>query len=127
MERFLWVCFGGALGTGARYLVTGWTLKAFGTSFPFASLSVNLIGSFLIGFAMQVAPSTELLSPTLRIALTAGVLGGFTTYSAFSYEATRQLQSGDVAIGALNIALTTAGCLLACLLGLACARWFLQA
>jgi CrcB protein len=87
---------------------------------------VNLIGSFLIGFVMQAAPSIDALSPTVRLALTAGVLGGFTTYSAFSYETTRQFQTGAAGAGALNIVLTTAGCLLACLLGLACAKWALQ-
>jgi len=126
MERFLWVCFGGALGTGARYLVTGMTVKALGDSFPFGSLAVNLLGSFLIGFVMHAAPSIDALSPTVRLALTAGVLGGFTTYSAFSYEATQQLQTGAVAAGALNVAVTTAGCIVACMLGLACARWALQ-
>ena len=123
MDRFLWVCLGGALGTGARYLVTGWTLKALGDSFPFGSLAVNLLGSFLIGFVMQLAPSIDSQSATVRIALTAGVFGGFTTYSAFSYETLRQFQTGAVGMGALNVVVTTSGCLIACMLGLACARW----
>ena len=89
MTRFLWICVGGAAGTGARYLLSGWALATLGASFPWGTLAVNVLGSFLLGLLMQVGITTSLLSPTLRLALTTGVMGGFTTYSTFNYETIR--------------------------------------
>lgn len=122
MERLLWVCLGGAVGSGARYLVSGWMLAWLGTAFPYGTLTVNLLGSFLLAALMHVGTSTELLSPTLRVALTTGTLGGFTTYSTFSYETFRYLQEGAFLLGALNITVTVFGCLAGCALGFFCAR-----
>ena len=48
MSRFLWICFGGALGTGARYLISQWALSALGPAFPYGTLLINALGSFLI-------------------------------------------------------------------------------
>lgn len=122
MSRFLWICLGGAVGTGARYLLSGWLLRVAGPAFPFGTLAVNVLGSFLLGFLMQVAMTTELLSPTLRLTLTTGVMGGFTTYSTFNYETLHYLEEGAVGMGALNVAATLGGCLLAGFLGLAAGR-----
>jgi CrcB protein len=122
VSRFLWICLGGAVGTGARYLLSGWLLRTAGPAFPFGTLAVNVIGSFLLGFLMQVAMTTELLSPTLRLTLTTGVMGGFTTYSTFNYETLRYFEDGAVGMGTLNVAATLGGCLLAGLLGLAAGR-----
>jgi fluoride exporter len=124
VSRFLWICLGGALGTGARYLLSGWLLRAVGPAFPVGTLAVNVVGSFLLGFLMQVATTTELLGPTLRLTLTTGVMGGFTTYSTFNYETLRYFEDGAVGMGALNIAATLGGCLFAGLLGLAAGRAF---
>jgi len=122
MARFWWICFGGAIGTGARYLLSGWTLKVLGPAFPYGTLAVNVIGSFLLASIMQFAMATELSSPTLRLALTTGVLGGFTTYSTFSYETFRYFQQGAWGIGILYVGVTVLGCLGACLLGFAVAK-----
>ena len=83
VNRFLWICLGGAAGTGARYLLSGWALSAFG-----AGVSVGDAR----GQRHRLVPrrpdagrrATPLLSPTLRLALTTGVMGGFTTYSTFN-------------------------------------------
>jgi CrcB protein len=123
MTRFLWICLGGAVGTGARYLVSGWALVALGTSFPYGTLAVNVIGSFLLGFLMQIGIATPLLSPTLRLTLTTGVMGGFTTYSAFNYETMRYVQDGSWQLAFANLAVTLAGCLAAGFAGLAAGRW----
>ena len=123
MVRFLWICLGGAIGTGARYLISGWALKRFGTSFPYGTLAVNLIGSFLIGAIMQVALTTALLPPTARLVLAVGVLGGFTTYSSFNYETIHYFQEGAWLVGFLNILIMVAACLAAGVAGLASARW----
>ena len=122
MPQFLWICLGGALGTGARYLLSGWVLKMLGPSFPFGTLAVNVIGSFLVAALMVVGTETTLMPPTLRLVLTAGVLGGFTTYSAFSYETLKSFQDGAWQVAALNVFVTVVGCFAACLLGWVCAR-----
>jgi CrcB protein len=123
MSRFLWICLGGAVGTGARYLLGGWTLRAFGPSFPYGTLSVNLIGSLLVAALMYLGVEAAMLPPTLRLVLTTGVMGGFTTYSTFSYETLKYLQDGAWGLAIVNVLVTVFGCLAACLLGWAGARW----
>jgi CrcB protein len=124
MSRFFWICLGGAVGTGARYLVSGWALALLGPAFPFGTLAVNMTGSFMLGGLMHLALTTRLLAPTLRLALTSGVLGGFTTYSTFNYETLEYLRGGAWAIGIANILLTVAACLAAGFGGLAVAQWW---
>ena len=122
MVRFLWICLGGAAGTGARYLVGIAAGRLFGTAFPFGTLIVNVLGSFLICLVMHVATTTELISPTLRLALTTGFMGGLTTYSSFDYETTRLFQDRAWTSGAVNLGVTLVGCFAAGLLGFAAAR-----
>ena len=122
MDRFLWICLGGAVGTGARYLMAGWVLRWLGSGFPWGTLAVNVLGSFLVGVLMHVGLATELMSPTLRMALTIGVMGGFTTYSTFSYETVRLLEEEAWLLAFANIGATTVGCLLVCYLGTVAAR-----
>lgn len=122
MERFLWICLGGACGTGARYLVSGAVLRWLGSGFPYGTLAVNLLGSFLLGALMHLGLTVEGMSPTLRLALTTGVMGGFTTYSTFSYETMRLLQENAYALALSNVAITVLTCLAACFLGVVAAR-----
>jgi CrcB protein len=123
MTRFFWICLGGAVGTGARYLVSGWALVVLGTGFPYGTLAVNVIGSFLLGLIMQIGIATPLLSPTLRLTLATGVMGGFTTYSTFNYETIRYIQDGSWQLAFGNVAVTLVGCLAAGFAGLALGRW----
>jgi CrcB protein len=122
MDRFLWICFAGALGTGTRYLVGLWAGKALGTAFPFGTLIVNIVGCFLIALVMQISLSTTLLSPMARLTLTTGFMGGLTTYSSFNFETTRLIQEGAWGTGLLNFALTASVCFVAGLLGMLVAR-----
>jgi CrcB protein len=122
MSRFLWICLGGAAGTGARYLLTGWVARAAGTGFPWGTLAVNLIGSFLLTLILQVSLGTGLMSPTLRLALTTGVMGGFTTYSTFNYETLQALQTAEWPAAFANVAATLIGCLAAGWLGMVAGR-----
>lgn len=122
MARFLFICLGGAAGTGARYLLSGWLLRLAGPSFPWGTLAVNVLGSFLLGAIMEVAVATDLLSPTLRLALTTGVMGGFTTYSTFNYETLQSFQQGDWLLGCANLAVTVVLCLAAGGLGIVAGR-----
>jgi CrcB protein len=122
MVRFLWICVGGACGTGARYLLSGLVMQWLGASFPYGTLAVNALGSFLLGALMHVGLETQALPPTLRLALSTGVMGGFTTYSTFNYETLAYLQEGRLAWAALNVGATLALCLAAGLAGLALGR-----
>jgi CrcB protein len=123
--RFLLICLGGAVGTGARYLFGGWAFRIFGPAFPYGTLGVNLVGSFLIVVVMQLSliPGKTLISPDLRVILTSGVMGGFTTYSSFNYDTVQFLRNGAPGLAFLNIAVTLLGCLIAAALGLFLTRW----
>jgi CrcB protein len=123
MHRFLLICLGGAIGTGARYLIALETPRISGTAFPYATLAVNVMGSFFLGAIMHVGLTTNLMSPELRLILTTGVMGGFTTYSTFNYETMEYLRAGAFWLAGLNVAATLLLCLLAGALGLALARW----
>ena len=122
MQRLLLVCVGGALGSGARYLVSEWAAARFGTAFPWGTLAVNAVGSFLIGAVLCISAGTEWISPTVRIAITAGILGGFTTYSAFNAETIASLQRGAWSTAAANVVATLLVCLAAGFLGIGAGR-----
>jgi fluoride exporter len=122
MARFLLIVLGGALGTAARYGVQVWARQAMGTAFPWGTLAVNLVGSFLIGVIMFVGLNSEAMSVTTRMALVTGVMGGFTTYSSFNYETLQLFQDRSVGLAFVNIGATLFGCWLAGGLGLLLGR-----
>jgi CrcB protein len=122
LTRFLMVATGGALGSMARYWVGGWAPRIFGQAFPYGTLIVNTVGSFLVAVIMSVGLRTTVISPNLRLFLTVGVMGGFTTYSSFNYETLALFQQRLWMTGVLNMAVTGLGCLLAGVLGLALAQ-----
>ena len=121
MERFLIVCAGSAIGGGSRYLVSMWAGERFGTAFPYGTLIVNVVGSFLIMLVMHCAAVTQ-MPVHIRLLLTTGFLGGFTTYSSFNFETTTLFQNGTPGAASLNLGLTVAGCFAAGLLGLVVGR-----
>jgi CrcB protein len=125
MPRLLLVCLGGALGTGARYLIATTVPRLLGSSFPYATFAVNVIGSFCLGAVMHAGLTTNLLSPTMRVVLSTGVMGGFTTYSTFNYETLELIREGAVGLAGLNVGATLVLCLLGGALGATLARWAL--
>ncbi len=122
MTRFLLVCAGGALGSGARYLVGSWVALHWGTTFPWGTLAINLAGSFLISVVMVLGVEAGWLGPDLRILLAVGVLGGFTTYSSFNYETLALAQRGATGLAAAYVVATILGALAMGLIGLWLAR-----
>jgi len=120
--RLLLICLGGAVGTGARYLIGGLVARWLGSEFPYGTFFINVLGSFLIGFVQQVGLTTLAIPETTRLVLTIGVMGGFTTYSSFSYETISLIENGSWLGAAANVVLTTGLCLVVCVLGLALGR-----
>jgi CrcB protein len=108
MDRFLLICFAGALGTGTRYLTTLWAAQRFGAAFPYGTLIVNVAGSFLIAFLLQLALAHG-WSPAARGAVAIGFLGGLTTYSSFNYETMSLAQQGAIGAAAINLGVTVVG------------------
>ena len=121
MERFLWICHAGALGTGARYLIALWAAQRFGSAFPYGTLVVNLSGCFAIAALMHAALTLG-WPPTVRAAATIGFIGGLTTYSSFNYETMRLFEEGAPATAFVNLVITVIGGFMAGWLGLMAAR-----
>ncbi len=121
MLRVLWVCLAGGLGAGTRYLISLWAIRQFGTGFPFGTLIVNVAGCFLMGAIVQ-ASVVRHFDPSLHVALTAGFLGGLTTYSSFNYEATTLVRDGSVGRAVVYVVLTGMMSVLAGLIGCWVAR-----
>ncbi|MGD0527008.1 MAG: CrcB family protein [Polyangiaceae bacterium] len=122
MMRLLLIALAGALGTLSRYGIGVWAGRALGASFPYGTFIVNVTGCFLIALISQLALSTALISPTLRLTLTTGFMGGLTTYSSFNYETTNLFRERGWATGLTNVGLTLGACFAAGLLGLLAAR-----
>jgi CrcB protein len=121
MERLLWICLAGAAGTGTRYLITVWATERFGTAFPAGTLLVNLAGCFLMALLVEAA-FRGAWPETVRLAVTAGYLGGFTTYSSFNFEATRLLEDGAGGTAGAYALATLIGAFIAGWAGLALGR-----
>jgi CrcB protein len=118
------VFIGGGLGSLLRYWLSGLVHRWAGAGFPYGTLAVNVLGSFTIGLLMTLAMERIELPPTLRVFLTVGVLGGFTTFSTFSYEAIALFNEGSIGWMSIYVASTLLGCLIAAWLGLAIAKLF---
>lgn len=122
MTRLLWVGIGGFLGAVLRFVVAGAVQRLTPLSaFPYGTVAVNLIGCLLIGVLSGLVESRQLFNPQLRLFLTVGLLGSFTTFSTFGYESLILLREGGGSALAY-IALHLAGGLAAVWLGLSLAR-----
>lgn len=115
LYAYLWVMLGSALGGGARLYVSTLVARGAGTSFPWGTLAVNVAGCLLVGaLGALFEPASPLhVRQDLRVFLVVGVLGGFTTFSAFSLEALLLVQRGQASAAIGYVALSLAGCLLA--------------
>lgn len=113
MLNYILVFVGGGLGAAARYGLQGLIYSKTGTTFPFGTLAVNVLGCFVIGLLMTSMEERFLIQPSTRIFLTIGILGGFTTFSSFTYETISLFRDGEILYGLAN----TAASLLLCLIG----------
>lgn len=116
MHLLLLIGIGGFIGAILRYLVSGWVQNGI-SYFPLGTLSVNVIGSFFLSVILYLTENKGVFSEETRIFLTIGILGAFTTMSAFSYESFRLLEGKETLYLSINIIATVLLTLFAVLLG----------
>ena len=104
MMKFVYIASGGAIGAVARYVVSGYIQNLAQGVFPWGTLSVNAIGSLLIGVFFCLSELTP-VSPVAKLLFTIGFLGSFTTFSAFSFETFSLLRDRETMLGLVNIGL----------------------
>lgn len=111
----VWVIIGSALGGGARYWCSGFVARTVGETFPWGTLTVNAVGSLIIGLiAALTGPDGRLLMGTeARQFIMMGVLGGFTTFSSFSLQTLALAQDGEWMRAGLNVVGSVVVCLVA--------------
>ena len=123
MNQLIAVALGGACGAVVRFLVSSGLYQWLGRGFPYGTLVVNVVGSFLIGLLTE-ALILQRVAITLeyRAAILVGFIGAFTTFSTFSLETIYLIEQGSLTKAALNIAASVLGCLFAVWIGLLCGR-----
>lgn len=119
MLTYLYIALGGALGSVARYAVSGSVARATQEVFPWGTLTANVTGCFVIGlFAMLTGPGGRIpASPDFRQFVMVGICGGYTTFSSFSLQTMTLARDGDVTRATLNVVVSVLFCLLGVWLG----------
>jgi CrcB protein len=119
MQTYLWIGIGSALGGVGRFWCSGLAARLIGEAFPWGTLIVNVLGSFIIGlFVTLTGPEGRLLvGSTARQFVTIGLCGGYTTFSSFSIQTLNLMQDGEWLYAGLNVGASVALCLLAVWLG----------
>ena len=105
------VFIGGGIGAAARYWLSGTVYRWASSAFPYGTITVNVIGCFVIGLLMTSLGERFLVIPAMRVFLTIGILGGFTTFSTFSFETIRMIEGAQFQYAIVNIGMTVATCL----------------
>lgn len=103
MKNYLFVAIGSAVGGITRYFLSSFVHKILFPVFPYGTLTVNVVGSFLIGFFMFYLDANKLISSDMKIFLTLGFCGGLTTFSTFTYETFSLIQNSEYLLAFLNI------------------------
>ena len=112
MMQIIYIGIGGFIGTVSRFLISKYMNQII-PSFPLGTLIVNIIGSFILGFIVYSISFGKPISPDMRDFITIGILGGFTTMSAFAYESFKLMELNQLMLFALNIALNLILCIAA--------------
>ncbi len=110
MTNILFVAMGGAIGAVCRYLISIFMIQVFGTGFPFGTLLVNVLGSFVMGVIYALGQVSH-VSPELKAMIGVGLLGALTTFSTFSNETLLLMQDGEWLKAGLNVVLNLTICL----------------
>lgn len=118
MKVLLIIGTGGFLGSTARYIVQQLLADKLGASFPYGTLAVNILGSFIIGLVYALFEQGSVLSPEWRLFLAVGICGGFTTFSSFAFESIQMLRLEQFLYLSLYMAFSLIGGLMATYLGI---------
>jgi CrcB protein len=122
MQTVIYIAIFGAVGCVSRYYLSGWTYAKLGWGFPWGTLSVNMVGAFIIGLLMELGLRNANIPANLRIGLVTGFLGGLTTFSTFSYETFKLIESGRFLVAFGNVMVSLTVCLLFTWLGISLAK-----
>ena len=122
MSQLVYIAAGGATGALMRYWMSNGIYALFGRGFPYGTLTVNVVGSLLMGFCYVFMIERMDVSVEWRAALMIGLLGAFTTFSTFSIETLNLLESGEQLKAALNVLLSVTLCIIGCWLGMIVGR-----
>lgn len=120
VSKLFWIALGGAAGSALRYALAGWVQQD-RPGFPLGTLTVNVVGCLVMGF-LATRFETGSVDPRIRLGILVGVLGGFTTFSTFSWETLKLIQNHDVLRATLNAAGSLVSCMTAVWLGQTLAR-----
>lgn len=118
----VWIAVGGALGSVARYFVNVWAGRLLGPDFPYGTLTVNIVGSFVMGFLIAMMALKVQVSQEVRAFLTTGILGGFTTFSAFSLDFATLVERRSFELAGVYLVASVGVSLLAIFAGLKAGR-----
>lgn len=124
MHPLILVALGGALGSMARYGAAAGVNRFAQSAFPWGTLFVNIAGSFLIGLIMVWLLKAGEWRENYRLLLVTGIMGGFTTFSSFSWETWKLIEDGRIPMAMANVLLSVAICLLATIAGAMLAKQF---
>jgi CrcB protein len=116
MKIYLIVALGSGIGGMLRFYISDLVQKYASSLFPYGTLTVNIIGSFIIGLVLFYLDSVKIISSEMRLFLTVGLCGGLTTFSTFSYETVKLIQDSEYLLAGTNILLNVFVTLLAVLL-----------
>ena len=126
MKMLLLASAGGAIGAGTRYAISAWFLAKGLTGFPWATLFINVTGSALMGLTVGLLMARAEIPVELRVFLATGVLGGYTTFSAFSLEIWQLFERGEAGLAAAYIGASVALSIAGLAGGLLVARWIVS-
>jgi fluoride exporter len=115
MLSYMWVAIGGALGTTARYWLSGVVARSVGETFPWGTLVINVTGSFIIGFfgALTGPDGRVFVGSTARQFVMVGMCGGYTTFSSFSLQTLNLMNDGEWLQAGANVGLSVLLCMIA--------------
>jgi fluoride exporter len=120
--NFIMVSLGAIVGANFRYILSRYAAKVLGPVFPYGTLVINILGSFIVGWFMIWTTERVLVDPRWRLLIVVGFCGGFTTFSSYAFESMAYFEQGQWFLMTTNILANNVLCLLAAVAGMALAR-----
>ncbi len=124
MYQLFAIAFGGALGALSRFILSEYIYGLLGRTFPYGTLTVNIVGSFVMGLGVILLHEKWQIDPIIKTAILVGFLGAFTTFSSFSLDTLTLIQKEAYLKALYNIVISIFACLLATFLGFKLGRYF---